>query len=73
MLSSVLKDAQREVSALNIMGCPERIMRHAFFADMGSFMLYLRDSQQFSMIYEHTQWLVTYRFLEFSKVMKEDI
>ncbi|KAL9608011.1 MAG: hypothetical protein Q9167_007129 [Letrouitia subvulpina] len=67
------KDAQRAVSAFKEMGYPKWTMRHAFFADMGGFMLCPRDSKPFPVNNKHIQWLVTHKFLEFPKVTEEDI
>lgn len=48
-------------------------MQHAFFADMGGFVLYPRDSKEFPVNNKHIQWLVMNRFMDFPEVSNRDI
>ncbi|KAI4114855.1 MAG: hypothetical protein LQ338_007945, partial [Usnochroma carphineum] len=67
------ENAHRAVADFKDMGHPEWTMRHAFFADMGGFMLYPRASKPFPVNNKHIQWLVVNQYLEFPQVQGIDI
>ena len=67
------ENAHKAVAAFNDLGYPGWTMQHAFFAEMGGFMLYPRDSRPFPVNNRHIQWLVMNKFLEFPQVSTRDI
>lgn len=48
-------------------------MRHAFFADMGGFLLHPRDSTPFLVNNKHILWLTDNGYMNFPHIDKEDI
>ena len=55
------------------LGHPEWTMRHAFFADMGGFMLHCRESTPFPVNNKHIEWLTTNGYLDFPQIPSLDI
>lgn len=58
---------------LDDVGQQKWTMRHAFFADMGGFMLHPRDSKPFPVNNQHLHWLISNHFMDFPQVESKDI
>lgn len=67
------ESAHKAVREFKELGHPEWTMRHAFFADMGGFMLHPRDSKPFPVNNKHIQWLTVNEFMDFPEVGSLDI
>ena len=67
------ENAYRAVAAFKGLGHPEWSMRHAFFAEMGGFMLHPRDSKPFPVNNKHIEWLVVHKLLEFPPIAAGNI
>lgn len=58
---------------LDHVGQPQWTMRHAFFAEMGGFMLHPRDSTPFPVNNKHLLWLISKKFMDIPRVESGDI
>lgn len=67
------ESAHKAVQDFKRSGHPEWTMRHAFFADMGGFMLHTSDCKPFPINNKHIQWLATNNFMAFPEVSSLDI
>ena len=67
------ESARNAVQEFKRTGHPEWTMRHAFFADMGGFMLHASDCKPFPINNKHIQWLATNDFITFPEVSSLDI
>ena len=52
---------------------PEWHMRHAFFADMGGFVLHTRDEIVFPVNAIQLRWLVRHKYVEFPKITRREL
>ena len=66
------ENAYKSVAAFKDLGL-EWSMQHAFFAEMGGFMLYPEKSKPFPVNNRHILWLIQNNFMEFPRVSTENI
>lgn len=52
---------------------PDWHMRHAFFADMGGFMLHTHDGQSFPVNTTQLRWLVRHEYIEYPTLSKKEV
>jgi hypothetical protein len=52
---------------------PEWHMRHAFFADMGGFVLHTEDGLTFPLNAIQLHWLVRHKYVEFPKITRREV
>lgn len=67
------ENAHRAVAEFQELGHPKWTMRHAFFAEMGGFMLHPRDSTPFPVNNNHLHWLISNKFMGFPLIETRDI
>ena len=65
--------AQRSVAEMKASGYHGWTMVHAFYADMGGFLLYSHDFQPFPITAKQLHYLVSRSYLEMPKITKEEI
>ncbi|KAJ4374814.1 hypothetical protein N0V83_001891 [Neocucurbitaria cava] len=52
---------------------PDWHMRHAFFADMGGFMLHTQEGQSWPVNATQLRWLVRHEYVEYPKISKREV
>ena len=65
--------AQRSVVEMQASGYHDWTMVHAFYADMGGFLLESQDSQAFPITAKQVHYLIVQGFLKMPKITKEEI
>jgi hypothetical protein len=54
-------------------GYPDWHMRHAFFADMGGFILHTKDRVSFPVNATQLRWLVCHKYVEYPTISKKEL
>jgi hypothetical protein len=65
--------ARRSVKRFHALGYSQWSLRHAFFADMGGFLLHPRDSTPFTVNSRQLAYLVQKKYLEYPTITAEEI
>lgn len=52
---------------------PDWHMRHAFFADMGGFVLHTQDGMSFPVNATQLRWLIRHEYVEYPKISKREV
>ena len=65
--------ARRSVAAFRELDYPEWTMRHAFYSDMGGFVLQTKDYKPFPVNSVHIHWLVKKKYIEIPQITVEEI
>lgn len=66
-------EAKRSVKMLHDLGHTKWTVRHAFFANMGGFVLVSPDFPNFPVNCKHIGYLATHGYIEFPEIEVEDI
>jgi hypothetical protein len=67
------ENVYRAVAEFKELGHPKWTIRHAFFAEIGHFMLHPWDSRPFPVNNRHLHWLISNKFMEFPCIPTRDI
>ena len=65
--------ARESVQAFHELGYPQWTMRHAFFANMGGFLLVLTDSKPFRVTAKHLRYLVFNHYISYPEICTEEL
>lgn len=65
--------ARRSVAAFRKLGYPEWTMRHAYYSDMGGFVLQTKDCKAFPVNSVQLHWLVKKNYLRIPRITAEEI
>ena len=64
---------RRSVAAFRELDYPEWTMRHAFYGDMGGFVLQTKDYKAFPVNSIHIHWLVKKKYIKIPQITREEI
>jgi hypothetical protein len=65
--------AKHSVKAFHASGYEDWHMRHAFFADMGGFVLHTRDGDPFPLNATQLHWLVRHKYIEYPRITRREV
>ncbi|CAI6309122.1 unnamed protein product [Periconia digitata] len=65
--------AKQSVKAFKDSGCDDWHLRHAFFADMGGFVLHVRGADPFPLNALQLSWLVRRGYVEYPKITRQEV
>jgi hypothetical protein len=65
--------AKHSVAAFRASGYEDWHMRHAFFADMGGFILHAQDGEPFPLNATQLHWLVVNKFVDYPTISRKEV